>query len=84
MNDENTKATETPACAASALSAGLCHKPLSEETIKVGADLAQQALHFAIFNNGKVTAGECRKAIIVLFGLEVDAELDRRFIRRGA
>jgi hypothetical protein len=56
---------------------------MTETEIAAGVAIATQALHFAIFNNGIVTAGECRKAIVVLFGSEVDAALDKEFIRTG-
>ena len=54
---------------------------MSREEVIMGVELAQKALHFAILSNGKVTAGECRKAIVTLFGEEVDAELDKTFVR---
>ena len=52
---------------------------MTNEEIIVGVDLARKALHFAIFSHGKVKAGECREAILILFGEEVDAALAREF-----
>lgn len=54
-----------------------------DQEIKHGVEIAKQALHFAIFSNGSVTAKDCREAIITLFGEEVDRALDREFCRTG-
>jgi len=52
---------------------------MTNEEIAIGVDLARKALQFAIFSHGKVTAGECRKAVLILFGKEVDEALDNEF-----
>jgi len=48
---------------------------MNEASIKIGVELARTALQFAMFSNGKVTCDECRKAIKIIFGEEVDAAL---------
>ena len=42
-------------------------------------ELARSALQFAMFSNGTVTCEECRKAIKIIFGEEVDVALSIEF-----
>ena len=52
---------------------------MSKEEIRIGVEMARKALQFAFFSNGKVTYGDCRKAILILFGEEVDSALADEF-----
>ena len=54
---------------------------MTKARVKIGVELARKALYFACFSNGKVMSGECRKAIKILFGEEVDAALADELIK---
>jgi hypothetical protein len=56
---------------------------MHKDEIAKGVALAKQAVYFAFFNNVAVTAGECRKAIVTLFGPEIDAALNGEFAPDG-
>lgn len=52
---------------------------MNEASIKIGVELARNALQFAMVSNGNVTCDECREAIKIIFGDEVDAALSDEF-----
>lgn len=45
---------------------------MTEETLQAGVRIAEQALEFAMWQNGQITGKQAREAIKLLFGDEVD------------
>lgn len=48
---------------------------MSEDELALGVELAEKALQWAMWGNGKVTSDQAREAIAVIFGPEVDAAM---------
>jgi hypothetical protein len=52
---------------------------MTDNTIQLGVSLAEQALAYAMFNNGQVTGRQVRGAIKIIFGAEVDAAMQLKY-----